>query len=284
MQKNSLILRDVVQQIKPDLLSRVEWFDIWERPIDSGIGYEWTVFTALIKAAENNGWQVKYPILDQPQLKELFVLRNEIPYQHGAQAGHSFRTKEDFSLSDRFLASLLPKAILTKDGLHVSVFKEGSPYHKIMYTSDYLDRPDIILVAGMPTVGFPYLSENSLIEFSYDLDKNKKMHGQLRVVDTNLRPIKSRYPVEGLVVPTIGIIECSVNKKLEMVKSQTKRYMDLFKNLRDDPKIIVSTGNELSDPSLNLLKTQLDAPISDLVDSFSKVGQSSVEVFLQGIA
>ena len=282
--QNSLVLRNVVQQIKPDLLSMVEWFDIWERPIDSGVGYEWTVFSALVKAAENNGWQVTYPLLDQPQLKELFVLRNEIPYQHGAQAGHSFMTKENFSLNERFLACLLPKAILTKNGVYVSVFKEGSPYHKIMYASDYLDRPDIILVAGMPTVGFPYLSENSLIEFSYDLDKDKRIHGQLRVVDTNLRPIKSRYPAEGLIVPTIGIIECSVNKKLEVVKSQTKRYMDLFKNLHDDPKIIVSTGNELSDPNLNLLKTQLDAPTSDLVESFLKVGQSSVEVFLHGIA
>lgn len=278
---NSLVLRNVVQQIKPDFLSMIEWFDIWERPIDSGVGYEWTVFSALVKAAENNGWQVKYPLLDHPQLSELFVLRNEIPYQHGAQAGHSFMTKENFSLSDRFLASLLPKAILTKNSLFVSVFKEGSPYHKIMHSSDYLDRPDIILVPGMPTVGFPYLSNNSLIEFSYDLNKNKKIYGQLRVADTNIRPIKSRYPAGGLIVPTIGIIECSVNKKLEVVKSQTERYKDLFKNLLDEPKIIVSTGNELSDPNLNLLKTQLDAPISDLVDSFLKVGQFSVDLFLQ---
>lgn len=281
--QNSLVLRNIVHKIKPHLLNTVEWFDIWERPIDSGVGYEWTVFSALVKAAENNGWQVTYPLLEHSQLKKLFVLRNEIPYQHGAQAGHSFKTKENFSLSDRFLASLLPKAILTKNKISVSVFKEGSPYHKIMHTSDYLDRPDIILVPGMPTVGFPYLSNNSLIEFSYDLDKDQKIYGQLRAIDTNIRPIKSRYPAEGLVIPTIGIIECSVNKKLEVVKSQTKRYKDLFKNLLDEPKIIVSTGNELSDPNLNLLKTQLDASSSDLVDSFLKVGQSSVEIFLQEI-
>jgi len=284
MQTNSFLLRKIVQQIQPNLLSLFEWFDIWERPLDSGVGYEWAVFASLIDAAESQGWQVKYPILDYPQLTELFVFRNELPYQHGAQAGHSFVTRENLSLSDRFMASLLPKAILSKNGTNVSVFKEGSPYHKMMYKNNYLDRPDIVFVLGMPTKGYPRISKDSLIDFSYDLDKDKKIYGQLRAIDTNLRPIKSRYPVKGLIVPALGIIECSVNKKLDAVKAQTKRYVGLFKTGQEDPKILVVTGNKLNDITLHLLETKLDAPTSDLVASFLNIGKTAVEIFLQGIA
>lgn len=280
MHKDNQILKEVLLQLRPSLLNEFNWFDIWDRPLDSGIGYEWVVFASILNNAENAGWEVSLPIISYPRVKDLFITRNEIPYQHGAKAGHSFSSETQFSLSDRFIVSLLPKAILSKDGKYISIFKEGSPYHKIMFKNDYLDRPDIIFVPGKPTTGFPLLSTGNVIDFSYDIKPSKRIYGQLRVVDSNIRPIKSRYPSEGLIVPAIGIIECSVNKKLDVVKGQTNKYLNLFGSEEIKPIIVIATGNKLIDSDLHLVETKLDLPLTELVQEFQHVGEVALNLFV----
>jgi hypothetical protein len=280
MLANNTSLKNIISEVSPEILQIFPWYDIWDRRLENGTGYEWTVFASVIKAAKDKGWDVKYPLVDYPEIKDLFVYRNELPYQHGAQAGHSFNANANFSLAERFIASLIPKAIITKGTTRISIFREGLPYHKIMSANDYLDRPDIIFVPGALTPGYPNLENDNILNFSFSFNNNKKITGQLRVVDSNIRPIKSRNPIEGMLVPTIGIIECSVNKKIEVVKEQVNRYRSLFNDNSQEPNVIVVTGNKLKDSSLKTYETKLDLPEADLLARFLQVGQSVVDFLL----
>src|SRR3989339_1587447 len=145
------ILSSASDILFPGYLDRFDWSDVWERPLASGTAFEWTMVAALAGSLHGAGWDVSFPVLSQPNGRSVFILRNEIPYQHGAQAGHSASTSHAIPLQDRFLQSMVPKMVFEKEKRVFSLFREGCPYHRIMFGKEYQDRPDIVLVPGRPS-------------------------------------------------------------------------------------------------------------------------------------
>lgn len=276
---NSELLKEVATKLNPSLVGMVNWNGIWDRPLETGTAFEWTTFIAVLAAASEKGWKITYPLFDIPQITSCFVSRNELPIQHGAQAGHSALPSDCLTLEQRFLAALIPKAVLTRNGEVVSVFREGYPYHAIMSDSAYLDRPDIVFAPGSITYEFPKLiSGSALIDFSYDFPLNKKVEGQLRAINTSLRPIRKRMPTAAVQMPVIEIIECSVNKTADAVREQSIRYSELFSSPEKNPTILPILGNEL-DESAGISAEYINlSDLPSLETSFLLAGRRAVEI------
>lgn len=229
MMKDGKALSLVASHLLGGFLHRINWGDLWSRPISEGSAFEWTVLAALAAQARQVGWEVAFPTLELEGGASLFPLRNEIPQHHGAQPGHSGVGQSDLPLKDRFIQALVPKVVLGKGEVYYSVFREGCPYHKIMAGKDYSDRPDILLLAGRPTPGFPRLGRGgSEVDFSFDFPGGATVSGTLRVVNSRTIPCTKREPIGGIQVPAAGLVECSVNKTAHIAEAQLARYERLF--------------------------------------------------------
>lgn len=271
----------VANRLSPGYLDRVDWGNIWERPLSEGSAFEWAMLAAIAGQAQTQGWKTSFPILDTSNGPSLFRLWNEIPRHHGAQPGHASVYRHDRDLQERFLQSLIPKLVLAKQRNFYSLFREGCPYHKIMVGQDYNERPDIIILPGQPTEGFPRVVRNGTeVEFSYVLKKELVVSGRLRVVNSPTIPCRVRRPREGVDVPITGIVECSVNKPLKVAKEQLQRYENLFSRpSRRVPQILV-TGNRLATVQWASKFVDLSATSTDSIEAdFRAAAKTSLVLF-----
>lgn len=244
--KNCKPLGTVTQQLIPDIFDKVDWNGIWNRKLESGTAFEWATFAALVKVARENNIEVNFPLLEKYNAGDFFVLRNEIPLTHGAQVGNTATALSSKGLKERFLYSLVPKAVFKSKKQTLSVFREGCPYHKVMYGKNYLERTDIIIVPGAPLEGYPrYNSSETEVLFSYDYP-SQPITGNLRVLNSAIIPCRSRFPRGGFQMLPIGIVECSVNKTAEVATEQLRRYDALFSTPAEKTKFSLITGNDLS--------------------------------------
>lgn len=244
--KNCKPLGTVTQQLIPDIFDKVDWNGIWNRKLESGTAFEWATFAALVKVARENNIEVTFPLLEKYNAGDFFVLRNEIPLTHGAQVGNTATALSSKGLKERFLYSLVPKAVFKSKKQTLSVFREGCPYHKVMYGKNYLERTDIIIVPGAPSEGYPrYNSSETEVLFSYDYP-SLPITGNLRVLNSAIIPCRSRSPRGGFQMLPIGIVECSVNKTAEVATEQLRRYDALFSTPAEKTKFSLITGNDLS--------------------------------------
>ncbi len=257
------LLASVADLLVPGYTTRFDWGAMWTRPWPNGAAFEWTTLAALAAQAVQQGWNCSFPVLQTPSGKTLFPLRNEIPYHHGAQAGHAGANRHTISLVLRFLQSLIPKLILEKDGTYYSVFREGCPYHEIMIGRIYDDRPDILFLAGRPTPGFPRLIQDEIeVDFSFDLTEGPTISGRLRVVNSRSLPCRVRFPKQGMAVPIAGIVECSINKPPDVATAQLQTYAGVFASPVSAPPLFLLTGNDLS--LLPRANARIDLAHSDL--------------------
>lgn len=278
--KNCKPLGEVTQQLIPDIFDCIDWNGIWNRKLESGTAFEWATFAALVKVARDNNIEVSFPLLEEYNAGDFFVLRNEIPLTHGAQVGNTSTALSSKGLKERFLYSLVPKAIFKSDNCTLSVFREGCPYHKIMYGKNYLERTDIILVPGTPTKEYPkFNSSKSEVLFSYDYP-NQDISGNLRVLNSAIIPCRSRFPRGGFQMLPAGIIECSVNKTAEVATEQLQRYDALFSTSAEKTKFSLITGNDLSfleyDTHTVTLTTE---DVSQLFDDFIVAAEGILKNF-----
>lgn len=240
------LLLDVAERFIPDYSDQFEWGDIWRRPLISGTAFEWTTLAAFATVAQRRGWQYFFPVLGLESGRSLFPLRNELPRQHGAQAGHGAVGQHSQPLARRFLQAFTPKVVLERDGQYYSVFREGCAYHEVMCGVIYDERPDVLVLPGQPVPGFPRLVQrDTYIEFSFDLMDGSTISGQLRVIDSARPYIRKREPEAGMAVPITGIVECSVNKTAVVAENQLQKYTYLF-SYPAIPPIVLVTGNDLS--------------------------------------
>ncbi|MFV5318879.1 hypothetical protein [Priestia megaterium] len=259
---NGELLKRVTESFVPSLLVDFDWGDIWERPIESGTAFEWSVFASLIFTLEINGWEYEFPLKNVPGGSNLFLNRNEIPLQHGAQAGHSSNTLQETSLSNKFIQSLIPKAVIRRGDKTYSIFREGLPYHRIMTRNDYFDRPDIIIIPGAPSKDYPmYDIDRNEVSFSFDFSEEKSLSGLLRVVNSPIIPCKRRTPKSGMLVPVHGVIECSVNKTAKIAKAQLEKYSEIF-GIESRHNALI-TGNKITE-EFPYLKSDVDINSQDL--------------------
>lgn len=244
--KNCKPLGIVTQQLIPDIFDKVDWNGIWNRKLENGTAFEWATFAALVKVARDNNIEVTFPLIEKYNAGDFFVLRNEIPQTHGAQVGNTATALSSKGLKERFLYSLVPKAVFKSENSTLSIFREGCPYHKIMYGKNYLERTDIILVPGEPSGGYPkYNSSETEVIFSYNYP-GQPITGNLRVLNSAIIPCRSRSPRGGFHMLPIGIIECSINKTAEVATDQLHRYDVLFSTSAEKTKFSLITGNDLS--------------------------------------
>lgn len=128
--------------------------------------------------------------------------------------------------------AFVPRAVLTKDRLHHSIFLEGLPYHLLGRVSPtyYAERPDIIFVPGQPTLGSPIIVNGGYIDYSFDLEAPiaQTVGGRLQIVNRPQPSLDHRIPREGAPVVPSGIVECSINKTALKAREQLKRYSELF--------------------------------------------------------
>lgn len=268
--KNCKPLGTVTQQLIPDIFDNIDWNGIWNRKLESGTAFEWATFAALVKVAKDHKIEVTFPLLEEYNAGDFFVLRNEIPLTHGAQVGNTATALSSKGLKERFLYSLVPKAVLKSKNQVLSVFREGCPYHKIMYGKNYLERTDIILVPGEPSEGYPkYNSNKTEVLFSYDYP-GQPITGNIRVLNSAIIPCRSRSPRGGFQILPLGIIECSVNKAAEIATEQLHRYDALFSTSAEKTKFSLITGNDLSfleydTHSVNLITEDVSILFNDFV-------------------
>lgn len=268
-------LKSIANELAPQLFSSYYWGDIWERPIENGSSYEWTMIAALISQAVANGYTVSYPYGSKPYLQSLFTLRNEVPFQYAAQAGHSLEN-QDVLLSEKFEASLLPKVIFHKEGKHYSVFTEGFPYHKLMSAKSYTERPDIVIVEGKTSDDFPSIvNEGTRINFAFDQESVGTVTGQLRILTSAVVPLTKREPVSGCEPTVLGVIETSVNKTYMKASTQLARYEEIFSNGQSIPKLYLVSGNNLKSSDLDSYFT--DFASNDLIGEFRITAHSVLQ-------
>lgn len=270
-------LLPIFQTLAPELFERYQWSDIWERPLENGAAYEWTVIASLIHTARENGYEITLPFDEYVDLGMLYPFRNEIPFQHAAQAGHSLDTV-DAPLVNKFLSALIPKVTFNKDGKAYSIFTEGFPYHKLMSSKSYTERPDIVIAEGRVTKGYPELvSEGTRVNFAYTQGESE-ISGQLRIIKNSVLPLTKREPAAGCEPNVTCIIETTVNKTYVRAMAQLNRYSEIFSNESVNPKLFLVSANNISGPDLNSYFTDLSSEniISSLneasLDIFSKCG------------
>lgn len=237
-----LITRDLL----PGIYDKIDWINLWNRKLENGAAFEWAVFAAIVYAAKEKGYTVSFPLIEQYNAGDFFVLRNEIPLTYGSQAGNSATLLSSKKLDERFLYSLVPKALISTTSNTYSIFREGCPYHKIMCGDNYLERTDIIIMPGSPTEGFPRLNAaGNEVDFSYEYNHNT-VSGTLRVRNSPLIPCKRRLPRKSIKIPPQGIVEVSVNKTAEVATAQLEKYNELFTSEGKTPLFSLITGNDLS--------------------------------------
>jgi hypothetical protein len=270
------LLASVASTLVPGYLNSIDWADIWDRPLETGAAFEWTMLAALAAEANQLGWRFSFPVLDIYEGRALFVLRNEIPRHHGAQAGHAAQFQQSISLQMRFLQTFVPKLLLEKGDSCFSIFREGCPYHSLMISREYKERPDILFLPGKPTQGYPKLND-SIIEFSFVLNGGAGISGSLRAVNSPSVHCIARTPSGGFQLPVTGIIECSVNKPAKTAERQLNSYSTLFGYNDHHVPIFLVTGNDLSAthwPGTNIDLKQ--TTIEDLRQSFRDAASAAL--------
>lgn len=271
---NCKFLGEATKILLPGYYDDIIWGNIWNRKLESGTAFEWAITVAIIKAAENFGFSVSIPLITEYHAPDYFVLRNEIPLTHGAQAGNSDTQLRSKPLNERFLYCLVPKAIFEKDGKSYSLFREGCPYHKIMSGKSYLERTDIIIIPGKPCNGFPKFSKSgNEIVFQYEYE-NQILDGILIAKISPYIPVKKRNPKGGISILASGIIECSVNKTVEVASEQLSRYKSIFSSGDKLPCFSLVTGNNLSSMpydthTINLSTTNAEQIAEELLTASS---------------
>lgn len=271
---DGLTLGAACQKIGEPFFSEIEWGDIWKRNLSTGSAFEWLCLFGIAHSLTNAGWRVYSPTLDLGGNK-LFCLRNEIPTSFGSQAGNSGMLQAKCSKADRFFFCLVPKFTAVKEGRSISLFREGCPYHKIMCKDKYHDRPDIVILDGSLNEGFPKLnSMESEVSYSYNFN-DTTLEGILRIVNSDLVPIKKREPRSATVQP-LEIIECSVNKSKEIAVLQLEKYIDLFYLDQTNPSVHLITGNELSDlcfsrSVVNIESVDVDKILEEVLQAGNKI-------------
>jgi hypothetical protein len=238
-------LKNIAAGFIPDEFSRLDWRDVWERPVRSGTGLEWTVFTAIVWALRRTGWKVEFPHLAGAGLKEFFPGHNQFPSHHAGKAGHSSLGPKAGLL---IAAALTPKAIGCKNERWISIFREGCAYHRIYASASYGERPDILIALGRPAPGFPsYDERTNTVVYRYIVDGSQTIEGTLRAVNSVTPSIILRSPSGGYQFVPLAIIECSINKLEKRALEQIGSYQSRFFG-RQSVNLVLISGQPLAIP------------------------------------
>jgi len=277
-------LANLAEIFVPGFLRLFNWINlnnrnIWNMPISTGTAFEWTIFAAIISEAKLQGWQSSFPILNYPRGDSLFLLRNEIPRQHGAQPGHSHQSEHKIKLQDRFYQALVPEVQLERNGNFLSIFREGCPYHSIMSEMNYDECPDIVMVPGYLMPGYPqFLQNDRIINYNFNFSHCANIKGSIRVLDSPILPLISKCPPTKLKLPVSCVVECSINKTAEHSNRQLIQYYDIYNNPYEKLYLAIIAGNsldnltwphfaiDLKSRNINLIEQQIRSAVKTIIE------------------
>lgn len=244
-----MFLRELSSKLCPDL-SDIIWHEsevtlsTWGQGLETGKAVEFLSLCSLINAYQHEGQEVDIPELFK-SYPDLFYIRNIIPRQYGAQAGHEAANGDSLPLRLRFLGALTPRAIIQQsDGCPLLIFREGHPIHFINYAKQhniyYLERPDLLISKASIQIE---LLNDSEISFSYRCQSGLTS-GKLRVVNHAKLPLISLNHTGELDIPISGIVECSVGKGKNRAGEQLDDYLSLCKSFSKPKSVLVNGRNK----------------------------------------
>lgn len=217
----------ILPQIKPILANQSEAAQShWSQgSLKNGKALEILAFCCVVKSLEMEGASLHIPPLFFDQ-SSLFYLRNSVPGHHGAQAGHNGAESRSISIASRFEAAFTPKLVATfPEGVNISIFREGDPFHQIGYYIEhgeiYSERPDWVMTRGR--------GEASLTGEVLRAKLSEKVETKLRVLNCIEPPIiDTSYETSDMVMP-IAFIECSIKKTENRAKEQASNYARILR-------------------------------------------------------
>ncbi|MDO2438439.1 hypothetical protein Q2T43_19730 [Aeromonas veronii] len=245
-----MFIRELSSKLCPDL-SDIIWHEsevtlsTWGQGLETGKAVEFLSLCSLINAYQHEGQEVDIPELYNNH-PDLFYIRNIIPRQYGAQAGHEAANGDALPLRLRFLGALTPRAIIQQsDGCPLLIFREGHPIHFINYAKQhniyYLERPDLIISKAL--IQIEPLNDSE-ISFSYKCQSGLTS-GKLRVVNHAKLPLISLNHTGELDIPISGIVECSVGKGKNRAGEQLDDYLSLCQSFSKPKSVLVNGRNKL---------------------------------------
>jgi hypothetical protein len=235
----------------------------WQASISTGKALEFISLLMILQGLEELEAIVSIDRMywDNP---DYFYLRNEIPFHHGAQAGHTGSLNELVPLSDRFYSALMPRVTILYNGKKYLLFREGNPLHlifrAIQFGETYKDRPDMVLIAGEIDVA---LNKPTSISYTHK-DNSESAVAELSIKNTNLLPVTDYDCSADYEVRTLGVVECSVSKSESHVDNQLNGYIKLFLSSYTSPETLFIHGSRggSAHRTLNIDFNNLAASIS----------------------
>ena len=245
--------------------------EVWEAPITSGKALEWATVAAIGGAVKPMGWDLAW----SASPPERFAMRNDIPMHHGAKPGHS--AGEQLEL--RFVEGFTPKLVLSRDSQTVSVFREGCAYHRVTAPNNvYMDRPDLLLVAGQPLEGLPRLvHDDTALEAGY-AGPTGEVHFSVAVLNA-VTPVVLTGPKinGGWSFAPIGLVECSIDKRAPQLTRQISRYRQVFG--RPDLPAVAVTGNRNTPQGFAQATVDLSGDVDSLVLDLTHGAELCIRAF-----
>lgn len=214
----------------------------WDSDLSTGKALEFLSMLLLMDVAKHMGVTVEIDSFyyDNP---DFFYLRNEIPYHHGAQAGHEASILNEISLENRFIAAITPKARMEYRGAKFYVVREGIPFHLIAHLIDgnqiYRVRPDLAIVYGDIEVG--NVKDGTITARHTTYSGAAKI--QLGIKNSDIIPVINYVVTGHYDFNTAGIIECSISKTDKHANKQIKKYSLLFSNGNQKPEMLFINGS-----------------------------------------
>lgn len=269
-------LSEICENLFPEIYREINWRDLWERPLANGAGFQWTILFSAVNSFIQHGWSCDVPLFKLPNGRDFFLLRNEIPQQFGSQAGHSAAPLTDVPLKDIFVQSLIPKFVLSKNGINLSIFYEGCPYHRIMKGVEYAIRPDILFFPGS-IIEIPTLNVDSTeLSYKYSYNDHLALEGTMRIGNFRILPVIKRAPAENIDLPVQGVVECTVNKSEAVALAQLVAYKNIFTPIKSETAILVSGNKSQLEPSVFV---DLEGTPAQIVASIKIAGDFIYESF-----
>lgn len=225
-------LKDKAKIIFPDFCDFIDCNhaisnSYWDGRLKTGKLLEIGTLFAISKALKNIGCTISIPDY-YSENPECYYLRNEIPLQHGAAAGHDVAILSTVSLKNRFISALTPKIIFEYSNKKFSVFREGIPIHKVralLSNKDPYDvRPDLTVVEGE----FRTTLLNESVIRSEVIRNGQVNYYDFEIRNTAIIPMINFAEENFDELNVTSIIECSMGKTVEYIDRQLDLYSKIF--------------------------------------------------------
>lgn len=227
----------------------------WTDPLSTGKALELLAGGLLLAAWREAGGRAAFPKFFREN-PGAFLLRNEIPTSFVGRPGHA-SPHDRWPTGLRFHASLLPRAILSKNESSWCLFREGVPTHLLEYymhrRRTYALRPDWAFTPG--TVSVETVGASS-VSVTWTQPGRTQRRCILAVGDYSEPVIREfDYEKDGSHHLVSGIAEVTYRKRLATLERQLGDYRELFRVSSDQMIYFTATA---SPPPKDVVTARID--------------------------